>query len=269
MNESISSPLIRYPQSLSLAGRRALVVGGTKGLGTAVVTRLADAGARVTAVGRSEPEHTEAIRIVRADVTVPGAADEIKKVVLDDGGLDILVHVTGGSSSPGGGHAVMTDAHWESELALNLLAAVRIDRALTPYLISQGRGAIVHVGSIQGRMPLFDGTLGYAAAKAALRSYSKGLANELAPLGVRVNTVSPGGIQSPSAEGLAARLGEAHGVSAADGMKMLMASLGGIPDGRFAPAGEIAEVIGFIVSDAAASIVGDEITVDGGTVRTI
>jgi NAD(P)-dependent dehydrogenase (short-subunit alcohol dehydrogenase family) len=258
-----------YPPAHSLEGRQAVVVGGTKGLGAAVVRRLADAGARVIAIGRSRPAETRAAVLVAADVTAAGAAEAIADAVAREGGLDILVHVTGGSASPSGGHAAMTDADWSTELELNLLAAVRVDRALTPLLIERGKGAIVHVGSIQGRMPLYDGTLGYAAAKAALRAYSKGLANELAPLGVRVNTVSPGGIQSESANGLARRIAEARGVAEPEGMKMLMDSLGGIPDGRFAPVDEFAEVIGFVVSDAAASIVGDEITVDGGTVKTI
>ncbi|MGG7465330.1 SDR family oxidoreductase [Plantibacter sp. YIM 135347] len=262
-------PTPSYPRTLSLLGRRALVVGGTRGLGAAVVDRLVDAGARVITTGRSQPDETRASRVVRVDVTVPGAAETIAQVVAEDGGLDILVQVTGGSASPAGGHATMTDAHWDAELTLNLLAAVRIDRALTPLLLEQGTGVIVHVGSIQGRMPLYDGTLGYAAAKAALRAYSKGLANELAPQGIRVNTVSPGGIQSEGAFALAARIAEASGVSEAEGMQQLMDSLGGIPDGRFAPAEEIADVIGFLVSDAAASIVGDEITVDGGTVKTV
>ena len=160
------------------------------------------------------------------------------------------------------------DAHWDDELSRNLMAAVRVDRALTPLLLERGAGAIVHVGSIQGRMPLFDGTLGYAAAKAALRTYSKGLANELAPQGIRVNTVSPGGIQSPSSIALAQRIAEARGLTEAEGLQLLMDSLGGIPDGRFAPAAEIAEVIGFLVSPGAASVVSAEITVDGGTVKT-
>jgi NAD(P)-dependent dehydrogenase (short-subunit alcohol dehydrogenase family) len=202
-----------YPPTLSLEGRQAVVVGGTKGLGAAVVRRLADAGARVIAVGRSQPDETRADRIVRADMTIFGAADLVARAVAEEGGLDILVQVTGGSTSPSGGHAAMTDADWEAELTLNLLAAVRIDRALTPLLLEKGNGAIVHVGSIQSRMPLYDGTLGYAAAKAALRAYSKGLANELAPRGIRVNTVSPGGIQSASSNGLAVRIAEAHGVS--------------------------------------------------------
>ena len=162
----------------------------------------------------------------------------------------------------------MTDADWDAELTLNLLVAVRIDRALVPLLLEHGHGAVVHVGSIQSRMPLHDGTLGYAAAKAALRAYSKDLANELAPRGVRVNTVSPGGIQSAEANGLAVRIAQAHGVSEEEGMTLLMDSLGGIPDGRFAPADEIADVIGFVVSDAAASVVGADLVVDGGTVRT-
>lgn len=262
-------PAPSYPPALSLHGRRAVVVGGTKGLGAAIVSRLADAGAHVIAIGRSQPDETAADLILRVDVTEPSAADVIAAAVADQGGLDILVQVTGGSATPAGGHATMTDAHWDAELGLNLLAAVRIDRALSPLLLARGKGAIVHIGSIQGRMPLYDGTLGYAAAKAALRAYSKGLANELAPQGVRVNTVSPGGIQSEGAFALAARIAQANGVDEAAGMRMLMDSLGGIPDGRFAPAAEIAEVVGFVVSDAAASIIGDEITVDGGTVTTI
>jgi len=273
---SPSSPPASYPPALSLAGRQALVVGGTSGLGAAVVHRLADAGARVLAVGRTAPDTTSpdaattaaAARTILADATRPGTADLLATVVREEGGLDILVQVVGGSSTPGGGHATMTDDHWDDELSRNLLAAVRVDRALTPLLLERGAGAIVHVGSIQGRMPLFDGTLGYAAAKAALRTYSKGLANELAPQGIRVNTVSPGGIQSPSSIALAQRIAEARGLTEAEGMQLMMDSLGGIPDGRFAPATEIAEVIGFLVSPGAASVVGADITVDGGTVKT-
>ena len=257
-----------YPAALSLSGRQAVVVGGTKGLGEAVVRRLTEAGARVLAVGRSAPERTVADRVILADVTRPDAAAVIAAAVREEGGLDILVHVAGGSSSPAGGHAVMTDEHWDAELAWNFLGAVRVDRALTPLLRARGAGVILHVGSIQARMPLYDGTLGYAAAKAALRTYSKGLANELAPAGIRVNTVSPGGIHSPSAAGLAQRIADDRGISADDGMRVLMDSLGGIPDGRFAPAAEIAEVIGFLVSAGAASVVGADITVDGGTVKT-
>lgn len=258
-----------YPSALSLTGRRAVVIGGTKGLGQAVVSRLFCAGATVVAVGRTVPDNTFASEIITADVTDPTAAGRIAAELRALGGLDIVVHVAGGSHAPSGGYAALSDADWLEELQLNLLAAVRIDRVLVPRLEEAGSGAVIHVGSIQGRVPLWDGTLGYAAAKAALRTYSKGLANELAPRGIRVNTVSPGGIDSPGATALAHRIAQSRGVSDAEGRDFLMASLGGIPDGRFAPPEEIAETVGYLVSDAAASIIGADIAVDGGTVSAI
>jgi NAD(P)-dependent dehydrogenase (short-subunit alcohol dehydrogenase family) len=258
-----------YPAVLSLTGRRAVVIGGTKGLGQAVVSRLFRAGATVVAVGRSVPDDTAAAQIITADVTDPEAAGRITTQLRVLGGLDIIVHVAGGSHSPSGGFAALSDGDWMNELQLNLLAAVRIDRELIPLLDETGSGVVIHVGSIQGRVPLWESTLGYAAAKAALRTYSKGLANELAPRGIRVNTVSPGGIDGPGAAAMAHRIAQSHGVSDDEGRDLLIASLGGIPDGRFAPPDEIAETIGYLVSDAAASIIGADITVDGGTVSAI
>lgn len=258
-----------YPPTLDLSGRRALVSGGTRGLGVAVVDRLADAGARVIAVGRSEPEDSRADQVIQADLTASGSPDLIAEAVREGGGLDIVVHVAGGSATPAGGHQAMTDAHWHAELSINLLSAVRVDRATTPILREAGRGAIVHVASIQGRMPLHDSTLGYAAAIAALRAYSKGLANELGPHGIRVNTVSPGGIQSPSANGLVRRIAATRDITEEEGWAVLMDSLGGIPNGRFSSPEEIADTIGFLVSEGAASIVGADIVVDGGNITTV
>jgi NAD(P)-dependent dehydrogenase (short-subunit alcohol dehydrogenase family) len=258
-----------YPAALSLTGRRAVVIGGTKGLGQAVVSRLFRAGAIVVAVGRTVPADTAAAKLITADVTDPAAAGRIAEEVKALGGLDIIIHVAGGSHSPSGGFAALSDDNWMDEIQLNLLAAVRIDRMLIPLLEEAASGVVIHVGSIQSRVPLWDSTLGYAAAKAALRTYSKGLANELAPRGIRVNTVSPGGIDGPGATAMARLLAQSHGVSDDEGRDLLMASLGEIPDGRFAPPEEIAETIGYLVSDAAASIIGADITVDGGTVSAV
>ena len=221
---------MRYPAPLSLEGRRAIVTGGTKGAGAAVVARLKRAGASVTAVARSRPDGAlNADDFVAADIAAIAGAEVVAKHARAVGGAQILVHVAGGSSAPAGGFAALTDDDWMRELQLNLLGAVRLDRALGPGDDRRRRGTIVHVGSIQNRMPLYDGTLGYAAAKAALRAYSKGLANELAPKGIRVNTVSPGFIRTAAADQLVERIAAAGGTGRQAALQSLMAALGGIP----------------------------------------
>src|SRR5260370_40514579 len=101
------------------------------------------------------------------------------------GGLDILVSKVGGSSAPSGGVLALDDEAWQQAINANLFAAVRLDRAFLPGMLRQGAGVIVHISSIQRRIPLFEATLAYAAAKAALTTYSKGLSKEGGPQGVR------------------------------------------------------------------------------------
>ncbi|GAB2485382.1 SDR family oxidoreductase [Promicromonospora xylanilytica] len=254
-----------------LDGRRALVTGASKGTGAAVVARLREAGATVLGTARTAPDTGPGPRgFVAADLTSPDDAARVAEHAAEHlGGVDILVHTLGGSRSPSGGFAALTDEHWAHELGLNLLAAVRLDRALVPGMVAAGWGAVVHVSSIQRRQPLHDATLGYAAAKAALTTYSKGLAGEVAPYGVRVNVVSPGFIRSAGADGLVDRLSTGQGITREEALGQVMDSLGGIPLGRPSEPAEVAELVAFLVGDRSAAITGAEHTIDGGTVPTV
>ena len=183
--------------------------------------------------------------------------------------IDILVHNVGGSSAPGGGFAALTDDDWQQALTTNLLAAVRLDRGLLPLMVAQGAGVIVHISSIQRRLPLFEATLAYAAAKAALSTYSKGLSNEVGPQGVRVVSVAPGFTETTAATALIDRLAETSGTDRQGAREQLIHSLGGIPLGRPARPAEVAELVAFLASERAASITGSEYVIDGGTIPTI
>jgi NAD(P)-dependent dehydrogenase (short-subunit alcohol dehydrogenase family) len=184
------------------------------------------------------------------------------------GGVDIIVHVVGGSGAPAGGFAVLDDQEWQRALDLNLFPAVRLDRALLPAMLKQGAGVIIHITSIQSHLPLPDATMAYAAAKAALANYSKGLSKEVSPMGIRVVRVSPGWVETDGAVGLVNDLATAQGTDYDGARRMLMDSLGGIPIGRPAKPSEVANLVAFLVSSRAASITGTEYVIDGGTVPT-
>ncbi|MEW6256471.1 MAG: SDR family oxidoreductase [Pseudomonadota bacterium] len=252
------------------AGKRVLISGGTKGLGRATVDRFLAGGARVITSARGPLEPIDGVDFIQADLTTAKGGEALAKAALERlGGVDILAHVLGGSSTPGGGFVALTDEHWVSELNLNLLATVRLDRLLIPQMIEQGGGAVVHVTSIQSVLPLPEATTAYAAAKAALRTYSKSISKELGPKGVRVNVVSPGWIMTEGTDVFLQRIQAARGGTLEDARQLVLAGLGGISIGRGAEPHEVADLIAYLASDRAAAIHGAEFVIDGGTVPTV
>ena len=178
-------------------------------------------------------------------------------------------HVLGGSSAPAGGFAALEDDEWHREFDLNLFPSVRLDRALLPMMLRQGSGVIVHVTSIQREVPLPEATLAYAAAKAALGNYSKGLSKEVSPKGIRVVMVSPGWVETEAAVALVERLATEAGSDYHTARMKLIQSIGGIPIGRPNKPKEVADLIAFLVSPRAATITGVEYRIDGGSVPVI
>lgn len=254
---------------LTLKGKRALITGGTQGAGAATVALFRELGAQVLTTARTRPESLPAEMFVAADLTSLQGCETVAEAVPNRlGGVDVIVHMLGGSSAPGGGFAALGEMQWQAELNLNLLPAVRLDRALVPGMVAQGSGVVIHVTSIQRLMPLPEATSGYAAAKAALSVYSKSLSKEVLPKGVRVVRVAPGWIETEASVRLAERLAAEAGTDLEGGKRMIMQSLGGIPLGRPSMPAEIANLIAFLASDRAGSIAGTEYVIDGGTVPT-
>lgn len=252
------------------AGKRVLVSGGTKGLGRATVERFRAGGARVVAAARTIKDPIEGVEYVEADLTTAAGSEALSKAALERlGGIDILAHVVGGSASPAGGLAALTDDHWFAELNLNLLTSIRLDRRLIPQMLERGKGTVVHVTSIQSVLPLPESTTGYAAAKAALRTYSKSISKEVGPKGVRVNSVSPGWIMTEATGDFLEMFRAANDGTIEDARRSVLDALGGIPIRRGAEPEEVADLIAYLASDRAAAIHGAEFVVDGGTIRTV
>ena len=254
-----------------LQGKRALVTGGTKGIGKAIADQLAEAGARVIVSARNQPDaDNRAHYFIAADLTNPEQVSSLTQEINEQfGGIDILINNAGGLTTPPGGFSTLTDAHWENELQLNLLSAIRLDRALLPQMMTQKSGVIIHISSVAGKQPLWNLNMAYAVSKAALNSYSKALATELANKGVRVLTVSPGATKTPPMEKFIQDYAVSAGITLDKAFGQMLHQTGGIPMGRMAEPEEVASLVHFLVSPAAAYLTGTIYAIDGGSLPVV
>jgi NAD(P)-dependent dehydrogenase (short-subunit alcohol dehydrogenase family) len=256
---------------ISLAGRTAVVTGGSKGIGLAVVGKLAASGARViTGAKRSSPE-IEALtgdkQVSFAEVDLADPSGPARLVSMAGGRVDILVNNVGIARARPGGFLSISDDDWAASLNLNLMAAVRATRAALPGMLAAGAGVIVMTCSVNARLP-DPAVLDYSAAKAALAGFAKALSKEVGPHGIRVNTVSPGPVATDlwlGRDGVAATVSQATGANADDVQNQAAAQS---VTGRFSQPAEVADLILYLASDQAANITGSDFVIDGGLIPT-
>jgi NAD(P)-dependent dehydrogenase (short-subunit alcohol dehydrogenase family) len=253
---------------IDLAGKRALVTGGTRGIGKGIADRLRGAGATVVVAARSAAP-TPSAQVITADIaTAEGSATIAERALAVLGGVDIVVHNVGGNEVSPGGITDLTDRDWDQAFQVNLFGAVRLDRALVPSMIAGQHGVIIHITSVQRRAPM-PGTAPYAAAKAALANYSKALSDELAPNGIRVNSVCPGFIETESAAAFVAEHAAALQISIDEARAEVIKSIGGIPLGKPGDPTDVGDLVAFLASDHARYLTGTEFIIDGGSTRTV
>ncbi len=239
-------------------GKKALITGGSRGIGAATAHRLINGGAKVVVSARSRHEQTPTgASFIQGDIsTLEGATSVAEEALKILGGLDILVNNAGAATPKRPGIEAISDSDWIESLMINFMSAVRVTNPLLNALRESGSGAIVNI-SAGGLLPFHSFLAHYGASKAALNSYTKSLAKELAPVGIRVNLVTPGAIITPGGDEGRKLLTSAMGITA----EQLFSR---IPQGRAGTAEEMAEMIAFLVSDRASYITGHNHYVAGG-----
>ncbi|MER8004252.1 MULTISPECIES: oxidoreductase [unclassified Streptomyces] len=257
--------------SSELQGRTAVVTGASKGIGLAIVEALARAGAHVVAGSRTTSEGLEtlvkegSVTWVPVDLAEPDAAGEL--VAAAGGRIDVLVNNVGSAPARTGGFLSVTDEEWRRTIDLNLLTAVRVTRAALPVMLDAGDGSVITVGSVNATLP-DPLVIDYSAGKAALVAFSKALSKEVGPKGIRVNTVSPGPVETElwlGGGGVAQTVSAAAGITPDD--VVAQASKATVT-GRFSKPAEIADLVLFLAGDHSRNITGSDLVIDGGFIPT-
>jgi NAD(P)-dependent dehydrogenase (short-subunit alcohol dehydrogenase family) len=260
---------------LQLSGKVAVVTGASKGIGLAVTRALVAEGVRVAAGARGTgPDLTElarsgAVHPVAVDLTTPeGPARLLKEAVGAFGGVDILVNNVGAAHPRLEGFLAITDEDWADSLTINFLSAVRTVRAALPHLLDRAPATIVTVSSVNAFLP-DPAVIDYCAAKSALSNFCKSLSKEFGPKGVRVNTVSPGPVETAlwlADDGVAATVARATGQAPDDIARQAVASTA---TGRFTRPEEVADAVLLLASARAGNVDGADLVIDGGLVQTL
>lgn len=257
---------------LDLGGRTAVVTGAGAGIGLATTTALAAEGVHVLAASRRVTEALEKLAAsatvtpVEVDLTDVNAPDHLLSAAA--GPIDILVNNVGATRPRTEGFGSITDQMWRDTFEINLMAAVRMIRAVLPDMVRRGRGAILNTGSVNARLP-DPLVLDYSAAKAALVNMAKALSKEVGPHGVRVVTVDPGPVATDlwlGKGGVASVVAEATGQGAED---VEAGAAAGMLTGRFTRPDEVANLLVMLASDRVANLTGADIVIDGGMVTTL
>lgn len=251
------------PDPSEFAGKRVVVTGGSRGIGAAVVQRFLDGGATVVTTARTATDTTPAGAIfITGDLSSAEGVHTFATAALEAlGGVDVIVNNAGAARTHLSGIGTIPDDEWTDALDRNYLSAVRLNNALLPAVREAGAGSVI-INISSGAAVLPAGPLAhYGAAKAALNAYSKALASELAPAGIRVTTIMPGNVLTPGADAIRQDFADAMGVS-------LEATTAGVPMGRPGDPRDIAEAVAFLASDRAQWVTGTTLTVDGGELPT-
>jgi NAD(P)-dependent dehydrogenase (short-subunit alcohol dehydrogenase family) len=259
---------------LELADKVAVVTGAGAGIGLAITTALADENALVVAGSRSADtlDGLDRVTGVAADLSEPDApAQLIQRAIDDHGRLDILVNNVGAVRLRLDGFLNVSDEDFEWALRLNFFIALRSTRAALAHMVDHAGGVIVNVASVNAFYHPDGAVIDYGAAKAALVNLTKALSQEFGPQGVRINSVSPGPVETElwlGEHGVAETVAEATGVDAATARENIVAGMGGIPSGRFTTPDEVATLVVLLASPLTANVTGANYVVDGGLIKT-